>query len=66
MRYYIGYLELNKLGDYAYAEIGDAFSLDDFHQCLLDVGPVPFVFVKEAVDKFIESESETGQLVPAA
>ena len=53
LRYYIGYLEFRELADYAYQEMGDAFSLKDFNQCLLDVGPAPFFAVREAVEKYI-------------
>jgi len=55
LRYYIGYMELKELADYAYDELGDAFSLKDFNQCLLEVGPAPFFIVREAVDKYIAS-----------
>jgi len=55
LRYYIGYLELKELADFAYDEMGDAFSLKDFNQCLLEVGPAPFFIVREAVEKYIAS-----------
>jgi len=53
LRYYIGYLELKELVDYAYEEMGDAFSLKDYNQCILEVGPVPFFAVREAVEEYI-------------
>jgi len=53
LRYYLGYLEFETLYDNAYKQMGDGFSLIDFHKCILDVGPVPFFIVEEAVARLI-------------
>jgi len=53
LRYFLGFMELTELSDYASEKLGDAFWLIDFHECLLDVGPAPFFIVKEAVDDYI-------------
>ena len=53
LKYAIGYLEFEELFTYARDAAGPTFSLIDFHQCILDVGPAPFPIVKEAVDRYV-------------
>ena len=51
--YYFGYYELDRLGDLAYEELGDAFSLKNFNECVLSAGPVPFSILRGVVEDFI-------------
>jgi len=66
LRYYIGYLEIERLLDYAMSELGDAFSYKDFHKCILEIGPAPFFIIKNAVYEYVAFAKEGGQLSPAA
>jgi len=49
LKYGIGYLEFKLLREYAEDKAGDAFSLKDFHQSVLDVGPAPFSILRKAL-----------------
>ncbi len=45
--YYVGYLEILQMRDTAQETLGNAFSLKEFHQFLLDEGPAPFTVIRE-------------------
>ena len=47
LKYYIGYLEFLALQDYAKEQLGDAFSLKEFHRTVLDIGPAPFPLLEK-------------------
>jgi len=66
LRYYIGYLEIENLLDYAVYELGDAFSHKGFNECVLDIGPAPFFAVKKAVEDYVAAVKEEEGLSPAA
>lgn len=40
--YYVGYLEIHNMAEIAKNQLGDKFSLKEFHTFLLDLGPAPF------------------------
>ena len=54
LSYAVGGMEILELRENAENELGDAFSLKDFHKAILDAGPAPFSFVEEFVDAYIE------------
>ena len=49
LQYYIGYLEFLELRDHLANSLGDDFSLKDFHQRVLDVGPTPFPILRKVL-----------------
>lgn len=54
LSYAVGGMEILELRENAENELGDAFSLKDFHKAILDAGPAPFSIVEEFVDAYIE------------
>ena len=40
--YYVGYLEIQNMAGIAKEQLGEKFSLKEFHTFLLDLGPAPF------------------------
>ncbi len=57
LEYYVGYLEILHMRDQAQAALGDRFSLKDFHQFLLDVGPAPFTVIREEFQVWLLAQS---------
>ena len=55
LKYAVGLLEFLELYSYAVNELGNDFSLMEYHKSVLDVGPAPFSIVKDAVDNYINS-----------
>ena len=51
--YAVGLLEILELREYTEEQLGDNFSLIDFHKAVLDPGSVPFSIVREQVEKYI-------------
>lgn len=45
--YFIGYLEILELKELAEDSMGDEFSLIEFHDSLLSIGPAPFYIIKD-------------------
>lgn len=56
LSYYVGYLEIERLADYAKNTLGDKFSLVEFHKAVLDVGPCTMDFVEESVMNYVNSK----------
>lgn len=56
LSYYVGYLEIERLADYAKSALGDKFSLVEFHKAVLDVGPCTMDFVEESVKNYVISK----------
>jgi len=52
--YKVGQLALLELRDKAHTQLGDAFSLADFHQVVLETGPVPLPVLRDRVDQWLE------------
>lgn len=51
LKYYLGYLNFVSLKDRAQKEAGNSFSLKDFHEDLLDIGPAPFPVIEKYLFK---------------
>lgn len=47
LKYYVGYLSFLDLRDACREKEGDSFSLKEFHQKILDLGPMPFSVLEE-------------------
>lgn len=47
LKYYVGYIEFLELLDYVQSELGDDFSLKEFHRTVLDIGPAPFTILEK-------------------
>ena len=52
MKYYIGYLEFLELQEFARNEFKDDFSMRDFHQAVIRMGPAPFPLLKKYLRDF--------------
>lgn len=55
LSYYVGYVEIMELKEYAQTELGDNFSDKEFHKALLKSGQAPFKVVKENIEDYVES-----------
>lgn len=53
--YMIGQLAILELRERAKSELGERFSLKEFHNVVLDTGTVPLDLLERAVDRYIES-----------
>lgn len=47
LKYYVGWLNFEALRADAQAQMGDAFSLIDFHESILRIGPAPFSILRQ-------------------
>lgn len=56
LEYYTGYLEFSDMRHQAEHALGDSFSLKDFHQFLLDMGPSPFPVIREKLNLWISEQ----------
>ncbi len=52
LKYYVGYLQFNKLLRDAKTNYGDDFSYVDFHRAILQIGPAPFYIIKDQLDTY--------------
>ena len=66
LRYYVGYLEIQELLEYASDNLGDRFIPRDFNRCLLDIGPAPFPIVRDAVHRYVYNLTEKKPLFSSA
>ena len=57
--YMIGQLEILELRERAKSELGERFSLKQFHNVVLDTGTVPLDLLERAVDRYIESTTRS-------
>ena len=53
--YMIGQLRILELRDRARQQLGDKFSLRDFHRAVLDTGTIPLTVLEAEVDRFIRT-----------
>ncbi|MBE5940741.1 MAG: DUF885 family protein [Lachnospiraceae bacterium] len=58
LQYYIGYLEICQLRDYAKSALGDNFSLLGFHAFILNAGPCQFDILRDKMDVWIEKQTD--------
>lgn len=56
LKYFVGYTEILSLRDYAKEQLGDKFDLVEFNTALLNIGPMQFSIVKEAIQKYIDAK----------
>ena len=54
--YYVGRLEFEDLKATAQKELGNKFSLKDFHAALLENGDVPFYILREYMNDWVQSQ----------
>ena len=55
--YKIGMIKIIELREEAKAKLGDKFSLADYHDVVLESGPVPLNILQERVDAWVASQS---------
>lgn len=53
LKYYVGYLEMEALKTRAQTALGSNFSLRDFHEKLLSLGPAPFALLEKEMNAWI-------------
>lgn len=53
--YWAGYQKIIELRDKAKAKLKDRFILKEYHQAILNCGPVPLVVLEMAIDQYIDS-----------
>lgn len=58
--YMIGQLRILELRDRARAQLGDKFSLRQFHSTVLDTGTTPLGTLEQEVDRYIKAVQATG------
>ena len=56
--YKIGMIKILELRENAKAELGDAFSLAEFHDVILKDGPVPLAVMEENVEAWVGTKSQ--------
>lgn len=54
LKYYLGYVEIEKLKEQAQAALQDNFEPKEFHQFLLSIGPAPFSVLEKYLQPWIE------------
>lgn len=55
LKYYVGFLEVDRLRTKAEAALGDSFCEMDFHEFFLSVGPAPFSIIEKREDIWIQT-----------
>lgn len=55
LRYFVGYLEIIGLRNSMSKKMGDDFTLKDFHQFLMEIGPAPFDIIEAHMDTWIKN-----------
>lgn len=66
LEYYGGYLEFSDMRRRAEHALKDKFSLKDFHQFLLDIGPAPFPVIRERLNGWIKTVSLSAAVPPSS
>jgi len=54
-----GYVEIMEMRDQAQQELGDRFPLKEFHQFLLDIGPVPFSVIRSHFQTWLDNKKSS-------
>lgn len=54
-QYVLGYIGFNELKNTAQAKLGGSFNLKEFHQYILDLGPVPFDMLNSRLDDWVRT-----------
>lgn len=63
LSYFIGYLEITELKDYAMTQLGDDFNIKDFHTFLLETGPAPFDIIADYMDSWLPEISNDNEII---
>lgn len=58
LKYYIGYLEILELRDYAKELMRDDFSIKKFHHALIQIGEAPFYIIKKYLPYYLKHTGE--------
>lgn len=56
LEYYVGYLEIIDMRNYAEESMGEKFNLKDFHTFLLDIGPAPFDVIRGYLQSWVTTQ----------
>lgn len=56
LEYYVGYLEITQMKDFAQDTLGDKFQLKEFHTFLLNLGPAPFTVIEPYFKSWLVSQ----------
>ncbi len=56
LKYYLGYVEIEKLKEQAQTALQDDFNLKEFHQFVLSIGPAPFSVLEKYLQPWIEEQ----------
>jgi uncharacterized protein (DUF885 family) len=58
LQYIVGYLEIQELSDTAQKQLGDKFSLKEFHKFYLGTGNAPFVVLQDRLQDWIRRQKQ--------
>ena len=56
LQYYVGYLEIIELRDYATKQLGDDFNIKEFHRFFLEVGPTYYDIILKRMNMWINNQ----------
>lgn len=59
LSYKLGEIEISKLRREAEKKLGSAFDLRDFHERILEAGPIPLSSLRQSVERWIQSEQRS-------
>lgn len=59
-----GYVEIMEMREQAEQVLGDRFSLPEFHQFLLDIGPVPFSVIRSRFQTWLDNKKVPSPAIP--
>jgi len=62
LKYYLGYLEILELKEYLQEKMGKNYNEKQFHQMILEAGPMDFHTLKELLDKKIKQSVMTAYI----
>lgn len=60
MQYTLGYLEIVHLKEKAQKKLGNRFSVKEFHDFLLGIGPAPFLVIEDRMQGWIKDSMKRG------
>ena len=56
LQYYVGYLEILELRDYAAKQLEDDFNIKEFHRFFLEVGPTYYDIILKRMNMWINNQ----------
>ncbi|MCI8416978.1 MAG: DUF885 domain-containing protein [Lachnospiraceae bacterium] len=62
LKYYLGYVEIEKLKEQAMTALQEDFQLKEFHRFVLSIGPAPFSVLEQYLKPWIESQKPRDQI----